>query len=156
MADRNEYWKKRWSKQKEEGTTDRHDYWKKRWEEEKSKSISDIKPKSKKKSKSKKDRHRKGYYHDYNQAHGTAFFEQRFHSRHDFQQGNEGYVNGNVSEGPKKKLPNYPDGCLEILEDGYYIDNMGWKRHINPITDALLVKEQEWHDDDWDEGSWDD
>ena len=27
--------------------------------------------------------------------HGTAFFEQRFHSRHDFQQGNEGYVNGN-------------------------------------------------------------
>ena len=27
--------------------------------------------------------------------HGTAFFEQWFHSRHDFQQGNEGYVNGN-------------------------------------------------------------
>ena len=146
MADRSEYWKKRWAKQKEEGTTDRHDYWKKRWEEEKSKSSSDVKPKSKKKSKSKKDRHRKGYYHDYNQAHPERL--ERGYSK--------GYVNGNVSEGLKKKLPNYPDGCLEILEDGYYIDNMGWKRHINPITDALLVKEQEWHDDDWDEGSWDD
>ena len=143
MADRSEYWKKRWSKQKEEGTTDRHDYWKKRWEEEKSKSSSDVKPKSKKKSKSKKDRHRKGYYHDYNQAHPERL--ERGYTK--------GYVNGNVSKGLKKKLPNYPDGCLEILEDGYYIDNMGWKRHINPITDALLVKEQEWHDNDWDEGS---
>ena len=53
-------------------------------------------------------------------------------------------------------MPNYPDGCIEVLEDGYYIDRMGWKRNLNPITDALLVKEQEWHDDDWDEGSWDD
>ena len=34
MADRSEYWKKRWAKQKEEGATDRHDYWKNRWEEE--------------------------------------------------------------------------------------------------------------------------
>ena len=143
MADRSEYWKKRWAKQKEEGATDRHDYWKKRWEEEKSKSSSDVKPKSKKRSKSKKDRDRKGYYHDYNQAH-----PERLECGY-----TKGYVNGNVSEGHKKKLPNYPDGCLEILEDGYYIDNMGWKRHINPITDALLVKEQEWHDDDWNEGS---
>ena len=32
MADRSEYWKKRWAKQKEEGTIpDRHEYWKKRW-----------------------------------------------------------------------------------------------------------------------------
>ena len=68
MADRSEYWKKRWAKQKEEGTIpDRHEYWKKRWEE-KSESTSESKSKSKK-SKSKKDRHRKGYYHDYNQEH---------------------------------------------------------------------------------------
>ena len=96
MADRSEYWKKRWTKQKEEGTTDRHDYWKKRWEEEKSKSSSDIKPKSKRRSKSKKDRHRKGYYHDYNQVHPERL--ERGHTK--------GYVNGNVSEGHKKKLPN--------------------------------------------------
>ena len=48
MADRSEYWKKRWAKQKEEGTIpDRHEYWKKRWEE-KSESTSESKSKSKK------------------------------------------------------------------------------------------------------------
>jgi hypothetical protein len=43
---------------------------------------------------------------------------------------------------------NYPDGCLEVLGDGYYIDRMGWKRHIDPVTDMLTIKEQEWHDYD--------
>jgi hypothetical protein len=146
-TDRHEYWAERWRKQKENGTKpDRHDYWKKRWEDEKEVSETFEKPKSKKKSGKKKDRHRKGYYHDYNQAHPERL--ERGYTK--------GYVNGNVSEGPKEKQPNYPDGCIEVLGDGYYIDRMGWKRHIDPLTDMLTIKEQEWHDDDWDEGSWDD
>lgn len=145
-TDRHEYWAERWRKQKENDTKpDRHDYWKKRWEDEKGVSETFEKPKSKKKS-GKKDRHRKGYYHDYNQAHPERL--ERGYTK--------GYVNGNVSEGLKEKQPNYPDGCIEVLGDGYYIDRMGWKRHIDPLTDMLTIKEQEWHDDDWDEGSWDD
>ena len=143
-TDRHEYWAKRWKEQKESSTTpDRHEYWKKRWEEQKGTSETFEKPKSKKKSK-KKDRHRKGYYHDYNQAHPERL-ERGF---------TKGYVNGNVSEGLKTPQPNYPDGCIEVLGDGYYIDRMGWKRHIDPITDALTIKEQEWHDDDWCESPW--
>lgn len=146
MADRSEYWKKRWERQKAEGTTpDRHEYWKKRWEKEKSESASESKPKSKK-PESKKDRHRKGYYHDYNAKHPERL-ERGF---------TKGYVNGNVSEGTKERKPSYPGGCLQVLGDGYYIDRMGWKRHLDPLTDALLHKEQQWHDEDWDEGSWDD
>ena len=148
-TDRHEYWAERWKQQKESGTIpDRHEYWKIRWEEEKGVSETFEKPKSKSKKKTgkKKDRHRKGYYHDYNQAHPERL--ERGYTK--------GYVNGNVSEGPKEKQPNYPDGCIKVLGDGYYIDRMGWKRHINPLTDMLTIKEQEWHDDDWDEGSWDD
>ena len=145
MADRSEYWKKRWAEQKAKGTTpDRHEYWKKRWEEEKSKSPSSTSKSNKKKSKSKKDRHRKGYYHDYNQAHPERL-ERGF---------TKGYVNGNVSEGLKTPQPNYPDGCIEVLGDGYYIDRMGWTRHIDPMTDMLTIKEQEWHDDNWCENPW--
>lgn len=140
-TDRHEYWVERWKRQKESGTKpDRHEYWKKRWEEEKgSETFEKPKSKSKKKTNKKKDRHRKGYYHDYNQAHPERL-ERGFTKE---------YVNGNVSEGLKERQPNYPDGCLQVLGDGYYIDRMGWKRHLDPITDALLIKEQEWHDDDW-------
>lgn len=151
-TDRHEYWKKRWEKEKSSTSkTDRHEYWKERWAKQKAEKESaeqtESKPKSKKKSKSKKkDRHRKGYYHDYNAAHPERL-ESGF---------TKGYVNGNVSEGPKKKQPNYPDGCLQVIGDGYYIDRMGWKRHLDPFTDMLLCKEQEWHDDEWNEGSYDD
>ena len=143
-TDRHEYWAKRWREQKESSTTpDRHEYWKKRWEEQKETSETFEKPKSKKKSK-KKDRHRKGYYHDYNQAHPERL-ERGF---------TKGYMNGNVSEGLKTPQPNYPDGCIQVLEDGYYIDRMGLERHIDPVTDMLTIKEQEWHDDDWCESTW--
>lgn len=141
MADRHEYWKKRWEREKASpDKRDRHGYWAERWEKEKAGRAETIlleKPKSK--TAKKKDRHRKGYYHDYNQAHPERL-ERGF---------TKGYVNGNVSEGLKPVKPNYPDGCLQELGDGYYIDRLGWKRHLDPVTDMLLRKEQEWHDDDW-------
>lgn len=145
-TDRHEYWKKRWEREKNSPIKkDRHDYWKERWAKQKAEkeTSESVKPKSKSK---KKDRHRKGYYHDYNQAHPERL-ERGF---------TKGYVNGNVSEGLKERQPNYPDGCMQVLGDGYYIDRMGWKRHLDPITDALLIKEQEWHDDDWCESTIDD
>ena len=142
--DRHEYWKERWEKQKSSSTkTDRHEYWKERWAKQKAEKESG-KPKNSKSGK--KDRHRKGYYHDYNAAHPERL--ERGYTK--------GYVNGNVSEGVVKREPDYPDGCIQVLGDGYYIDRMGWKRHLDPITDALTIKEQQWHDDDWDEGSYDD
>lgn len=134
---------------------DRHrpGYWKERWAKQKAQKQAaagsqeqETAPKTPKTAKPKKDRHRKGYYHDYNKAHPERL-DRGF---------TKGYVNGNVSDGPKTKQPNYPDGCIQVLGDGYYIDNLGWKRHIDPITDALLQKEQEWHDDDWYESSFDD
>lgn len=147
VTDRHEYWAERWKSQKDSDTKpDRHEYWKKRWEKEKetSETFEKPKPKSKKKS-GKKDRHRKGYYHDYNQAHPERL--ERGYTK--------GYVNGNVSEGVKEKTPNYPGGCIKVLGNGYYIDRMGWKRNLNPLTDAITVREQQWHDDDWEESSWD-
>lgn len=145
-TDRHEYWKERWEKEKNSGSRqDRHEYWKERWAKQKAEkeTSESVKPKSKSR---KKDRHRKGYHHDYNKAHPERL-ERGF---------TKGYVNGNVSEGPVEKQPSYPGGCLQVLGDGYYIDRMGWKRHLDPLTDALLHKEQQWHDEDWDEGSWDD
>ena len=140
--DRHEYWKKRWEKEKSSTSkTDRHEYWKERWAKQKAEKESGKPGKSKS---GKKDRHRKGYHHDYNKAHPERL-ERGF---------TKGYVNGNVSEGLKERQPDYPGGCLQVLGDGYYIDRMGWKRHLDPITDALTIKEQEWHDDDWDEGCW--
>lgn len=145
MNDRHEYWKERWEREKNSpNKPDRHEYWKKRWAKQKAEKEESAEAKPKSNSKKKKDRHRKGYYHDYNKAHPERL-ERGF---------TKGYVNGNVSEGPKQKQPNYPDGCIQVLEDGYYIDRMGWKRHLNPLTDLLTIKEQEWHDDDWDEGGY--
>lgn len=140
------YWKERWKKEKESGNnTDRHEYWKERWKKEKlDKKDSNVVPKQRKKTK--KDRHRKGYYHDYNASHPERL--ERGYTK--------GYENGKLSDGPKKRNPNYPDGCVMVLDDGYYIDRMGWLRNIDPITDALTIKNQEWHDDDWCEGSFDD
>lgn len=152
-TDRHEYWKERWEKEKNSGSRqDRHEYWKERWAKQKAEreeTEQSDKPsvnrliRERRKAK-KKDRHRKGYHHDYNQAHPERL-ERGF---------TKGYVNGNVSEGPVERQPSYPGGCLQVLGDGYYIDQMGWKRHLDPLTDALLHKEQLWHDDDWDEGCW--
>ena len=146
MADRHEYWKKRWEEQKSSDTKpDRSGYWKERWARQKAEKGASEQA-GRKKAKPKGDRHRKGYYHAYNAAHPERL-ERGF---------TKGYVNGNVSEGPKAIQPNYPDGCLQVLGDGYYIDRMGWKRHVDPLTDALTIKEQQWHDDDWCESCVDD
>lgn len=124
---------------------DRHreGYWKERWAKQKAeKEKNGDKPvakKSTKKKSVKKDRHKPGYYREYNKQHPERL-ERGF---------TKGYINGKVSNGHKPVRPNYPDGCLKDLGDGYYIDRLGWKRHLDPLTDALLRKEQEWHDDDW-------
>lgn len=118
------------------GEADRHKpgYWAKRWAKQK---ANGTVPKG--------DRHKPGYYSKYNKEHPERL-ERGF---------TKGYVNGNYSEGKPKQI-NYPDGCIKDLGDGYYIDKLGWKRHIDSLTDALLRKEQEWHDNGWYEGMNDD
>lgn len=125
---------------------DRHPpgYWKERWAKQKAaKAAAEANnPKPKKKKKVRKDRHRPGYYHDYNQKHPERL-NRGF---------TKGYVNGNVSDGPivKKRQEIFP---------GVYIlgwDEFGFPITNNPFGDLLRHKEAIWHDDDWEEGSWDD
>lgn len=133
---------------------DRHrpGYWKERWAKQKAAKQAEAEandgneaPKPKKNpSNQKKDRHRKGYYHDYNQAHPERL-NRGF---------TKGYNNGNVEDGPKEKKRNWLNKTLGIYIIGY--DEMGRPITNNPFGDMLRNKEMEWHDDDWDEGSWDD
>ena len=133
---------------------DRHreGYWKERWAKQKAakQANSDAdgenvasNPK-KKSSKPKKDRHRKGYYRDYNQAHPERL-NRGF---------TKGYKNGNVSDGLDIKK----DEKIWLDPDTYIIgyDEIGRPITNHPLSDLLRNKEMEWHDDDWDEGSWDD
>ena len=124
---------------------DRHreGYWKERWAKqkaEKSKAEPSQETKPKKKASGKKDRHREGYYHDYNQAHPERL-DRGF---------TKGYKNGNVSDGPEKKHKGHGRRTFSIGPwGGYYYDNLGWLRNVDTLTDHLLLKQQEWHDDDW-------
>lgn len=86
-SDRHDYWAKRWKEQKKlqkehprsnaAKKADRHDYWAERWKkqkEAKAQEQTDAQeqntiPTYKKKSPAKKDRHRPGYYREYNLAH---------------------------------------------------------------------------------------
>ena len=121
---------------------DRHKegYWKERWAKQKQEKQSETTTSSPKK----KDRHRKGYYHDYNKAHPERL-NRGF---------TKGYKNGNVSDG----LDIGNDNKIFLDPDTYIIgyDEMGRPITNNPLSDLLRNKEMEWHDDDWDEGSWDD
>lgn len=131
---------------------DRHrpGYWAERWQKQKeakkaSGGSTEKKP-AKKASKS-KDRHRPGYYHDYNAAHPERL-NRGF---------TKGYKNGNISDGPivsgkKSSRRTFSIGPF----DGYYYDEFGWLRNVDSLTDALLHKEQEWHDDDWYESCYED
>jgi len=123
------YWKERWAKQKAAKETERQN--------------NTNSPKNKP-SKPQKDRHRKGYYHDYNQAHPERL-NRGF---------TKGYNNGNVNDGVKQKKRQWLNKTLGIYIIGY--DEMGRPITNNPFGDMLRNKEMEWHDDDWDEGSWDD
>lgn len=123
------YWKERWAKQKAAKET----------EKQNNANIPKNKP-----SKPQKDRHRKGYYHDYNQAHPERL-NRGF---------TKGYNNGNVNDGVKQKKRQWLNKTLGIYIIGY--DEMGRPITNNPFGDMLRNKEMEWHDDDWDEGSWDD
>ena len=125
---------------------DRHreGYWKERYAKQKAakeieKQNALDKPK-KKSSKLQKDRHRKGYYHDYNQAHPERL-NRGF---------TKGYINGNVSDGVKEKKRNYLNKALGIYIIGY--DELGRPITNNHFSDMLRNKEMEWHDDDWNEG----
>ena len=126
------YWKERWAKQKAA----------KQAESEKD-AYTPTKP-QKQASKPKKDRHRKGYYHDYNQSHPERL-NRGF---------TKGYNNGNVSDG---KIGRNEIG-KEIFPGVYIIgyDELGRPITNSPFSDMLRNKEMEWHDDDWNEGSWDD
>lgn len=126
------YWKERWAKQKAA----------KQAESEKG-ADAPTKP-QKQASKPKKDRHRKGYYHDYNKAHPERL-NRGF---------TKGYKNGNVSDGLDMKK----DERIWLDPDTYIVgyDEMGRPITNHPLSDLLRNKEMEWHDDDWDEGSWDD
>lgn len=110
------YWKERWAKQKAAKDTEKQN---------------DTSSPKNKPSKPQKDRHRKGYYHDYNQAHPERL-NRGF---------TKGYDSGKVSYGVKQKKRQR----LNNKTLGIYT-----------IGDMLRNKEMEWHDDDWDEGSWDD
>ena len=135
------------------GKPDRHreGYWKERWAKQKAAKQSetekntDAPTKSKKQaSKPQKDRHRKGYYHDYNQAHPERL-NRGF---------TKGYKNGNVSDGLDIKK----DERIWLDPDTYIVgyDEIGRPITNHPLSDLLRNKEMEWHDDDWNEGSWDD
>lgn len=119
---------------------DRHreGYWKERWAKQKAakqaENASSSDDKSHKKPKSnKKDRHRKGYYHDYNQAHPSRL-NRGF---------TKGYNNGNVNDGPTHQVIVHDDD--EII--GF--DELGRPITRHPLADLLRNKEMEWHDDDW-------
>jgi len=127
---------------------DRHrpGYWKERWAKQKAaKAAAEAdNPKPKKKKKVKKDRHRPGYYHDYNQAHPERL-NRGF---------TKGYKNGNVSDGVIEKKRIWLNKTLGIYILGW--DEFGMPITNNPFGDLLRNREALWHDDDWEEGSWDD
>lgn len=129
---------------------DRHreGYWKERWQKQKAakeaeKQNSTNKAQNKP-SKPQKDRHRKGYYREYNKAHPERL-NRGF---------TKGYNNGNVNDGVKEKKREWLNKTLGIYIIGY--DELGRPITNSPFSDMLRNKETEWHDDDWDEGSWDD
>ena len=83
------------------------------------------------------DRHKKGYYHKYNQEHSERL-ERGF---------TKGYINGKVSNGIKQKQ-----------NGNIYYDSLGRphsRDFYNPtMTDMIDYKLYcEWHDDDWCEES---
>lgn len=83
--------------------------------------------------KPKKDRHRKGYYKEYNKKHPERL-NRGF---------TKGYNNGNVSDGVKPKS-----------NGNIWYDQLGRphsRDFFNPtLTDVLDYKcNSEWHDDDW-------
>ena len=113
------YWKERWAKQKAAKQT----------ETEKNADVPQ-KP-QKQSSKPQKDRHRKGYYHDYNQAHPERL-DRGF---------TKGYNNGNVSDGAKQEERQWLDKELGIYIIGY--DELGRPITNNPFSDMIRNKEME-------------
>ena len=133
-----------------EGDRHREGYWKERWAKQKAAKQAEDREQNKpsmQKAKSKnpqKDRHRKGYYRDYNKAHPERL-NRGF---------TKGYKNGNVSDGLDVK-----NGDKIWLSPDTYIvgyDELGRPITNHPLSDMIRNKEMEFHDDDWDQGSWDD
>ena len=107
------------------------------WKNERQKDDDDDGHIKKKGNNKNKDRHRKGYYHDYNQAHPERL-NRGF---------TKGYNNGNVSDGVKEKKRKWLNKTLGIYIIGY--DEIGRPITNDPLGDMLRNKEMEWHDDDW-------
>lgn len=139
------YWKERWENQKNNNAkADRSAYWKERWAKQKAAKQAEAEKNAdaptkphKQATKPQKDRHRKGYYHDYNQAHPERL-NRGF---------TKGYNNGNVDDGPKEKKREWLNKTLGIYIIGY--DELGRPITNDPLGDMLRNKEMEWHDDDW-------
>ena len=131
---------------------DRHreGYWKERWAKQKAAKQTETEKDAvsqktqKQSSKSQKDRHRKGYYHDYNQVHPERL-DRGF---------TKGYNNGNVSDGLKQEKRQWLNKTLGIYIIGY--DEFNRPITNSTFSDMIRNKELEWHDDDWNEGSYDD
>lgn len=89
-----------------------------------------------KKHPGKKDRHRPGYYHKYNQEHPERL-ERGF---------TKGYKNGNVSEGPSNGKGRRRQGNSRVQGKRTWYDRM-----FHPTLSELLYDKVhvEWHDDDW-------
>lgn len=83
----------------------------------------------------KKDRHRPGYYREYNKKHPERL--NRGYTK--------GYVNGNVKDGPI--MTERPEIAPSVYLLGW--DEFGLPITNDPIGDMLRRKETEWHDDDW-------
>lgn len=127
---------------------DRHrdGYWKERWAKQKAEMENEAPNNTKpaKKTKPRKDRHKPGYYREYNKKHPERL-NRGF---------TKGYNNGNVSDGAISTGGIGKEVFPGIRIVGY--DEIGRPITNSPLYDALHNKEMEWHDDDWDEGSWDD
>lgn len=121
-----------------EGDRHRDGYWKERWVKQKEAKAAQTPEELPKKTKpKKKDRHRPGYYHDYNKAHPERL-NRGF---------TKGYNNGCLSDGPKVR-----DNIGKEIFPGIYIngyDELGRPITNSPLSDMLRNKEMEWHDDDW-------
>ena len=132
------YWKERWAKQKAAREKD-----KSQTNGEPTKS-NDRREYYRQYNKKHGDRHKKGYYKEYNKEHPERL-NRGF---------TKGYNNGNVDDGKIQSNDIGKEIFPGIYIKGY--DELGRPITNDPFGDMLRNKEMEWHDDDWDEGSWDD
>jgi hypothetical protein len=102
---------------------------------------------------------RREYYKEYNKTHkkDRREYYKEYNKKHPERLNRgftKGYNNGNVSDGIKKKKRHWLNETLGIYIIGY--DEMGMPITNNPFGDMIRNREALWHDDNWEESSWDD